>query len=1104
MRRASVMDRALIEKTARLLDAVNWAAYGTHQAADYLAYVEGKHGDERELMDFQAIRAACQAPQSAALDLDDSVRRLCTIVALLHEDVRQQSHYKPEREITAATLKPLLAARADTPDGQAVDRYAYRVAYFAMTRILLARVWEDIGFIDQVLYDGGFAHWYAYFNREIQRVLRQAFHFAEERYTWLYGAENNYTWYTPSEAVLADVLYEFSRFDFRALDADVLGSVYEAYLDETDRKNKGQYYTPRAVVQFIWDRVGFDAPDRIFRFEKGARQPRVVADFCTGSGGFLVEAARRIREAVLGPAFDPADPTALAGISLDDLTLAMLAIIEGLRGAEINAFAYYLTEVNLLIQLTPIIAAIQKKAPRAHRFGRDFALSVLHQDALKLHNRLQPTLIDNGERRVAEFTQADEVYEEDRRHDIVPFTGFKRVVYDWLKEGREVDYICSNPPYVGEKGHKEMFRYYRHNFEYWDTYYQGKMDFLYWFIILGLSKLRDGGRLAYITTSYWPTADGARKLRQYILDHAKIIEMIDFGETRIFSDAPGQHNMIIVLERCDDKTARAAHYPRIIKVKRGIETEAQSFQERLEAVLARIPNRYLAESAQYADDVIAMFQYPVPQAAMGSQAWSVSISSDTHNLLAQIQAGAKPLSDVCQFDQGVQSNADRLARSKQRLVVDGDYPVGAPIFVLTQSELDRLHLTDAERAICKPFYKNSDITPYLANYSGKEQVWILYVTHDVDIETLPNIKRHLLPFKAILEARDTTYGRSKHWYELHCARDAAIFEQAHLACPRRAQTNRFAYVGPGHYENSDISLLTPLEETREHLKYLLALLNSRVLTFWSRHKHTRYGQMCGYYGRDLKRMPIRRIRFEPPTAETVKQAALAALNAGLDAGDYDAAYESLRQALASGQEDVVHDGLVALVEQIIALKTALADYNPYFDARLTRLEEGDPLPEIDPLAVVRGMPDAEQWSLGIHIQHGTLTVQEQLAGPRDAFYFYRMQSAGADHITLRAKGRDADTLTLRGDAALIAYLQRALPAQREQAWREVKALLVPRTMPEYTRATARITRQVATLRARIAGRQAVIDQTALDLYGIGEPEARARILAPGAAHNFVV
>ena len=1265
-------DLSLIEKTIAILDDVNWAAYGDHQAADYLTYVQGAHGDERELMDgllgefleavlgftlhqdllpqrtsqvsgkrpdfipddthlhpfvfdakgtdtlelsrhydqiahymrtralrygvlsnlrelavytlpteqpaadysfsfrqlyqdyrrdpaaalaapntarffnfvqrfqrraldregkLQAISDARHTPQSAALDLDDLVRRLHNVVAMLHEDVRQyyrdlpeMYYYQPdrrervaleidtlareidtgvpERKIDDGTLAVLVQASPDSTDGRALDRYCYRVAYFAMTRILLARVWEDIGFIDQVLYDGGFAYWYEYFKQEIQRVLSQAFHFAKERYTWLYGAENNYTWYTPSETVLVDVLYEFSRFDFRALDADVLGAVYEAYLDETDRKNKGQYYTPRPVVQFIWDRVGFDQPDRIFRFEKGARQPRVAADFCTGSGGFLVEAARRIREAMLGPDFDPADPAALANISMDDLTLAMLAIIEGLRGAEINAFAYYLTEVNLLIQLTPIIAAIQKKAPHAHRFGRDFALSVLHQDALKLHNRLQPTLSDTSNNHVPGMAREDEIYEEDRRHDIVSFTGFKRIVYDWLKEEREMDYVCSNPPYVGEKGHKEMFRYYRNNFEYWDEYYQGKMDYLYWFIILGLSKLREGGRLGYITTSYWPTASGARKLRRYILDHAKIIEIIDFGETRIFSDAPGQHNMIIVLERCDDKTERATHHPRIMKVRRGLtEREGKSFQDRLETLLAHIQIKInVGESERYEDDVVEVFQYPIPQAKMGVREWSLSISSDTHSLLSQIKAVSEPLSDLCQFDQGIQSNADRLARSKQNLVIGEDYPVGAPIFVLTQSELDRLHLTESEQEVCKPFYKNSDLTRYLANYSGKEQLWILYLTHDVDIDQLPNIKKHLAPFKVILEARNGTYGRTKNWYELHRTRDVEIFEQEHLAVPRLAPTNIFTYSEPGIYENSDISLITRLPDTPESLKYLLALLNSHVLIFWCLNKNTRYGNVFGYYGRSIKYLPIRRIRFEPPTDEATKRSTSANLNARVEAGEYDAAYDVLHQALQAGQEDVIHDGLVELVDQIIALKTELAGYNRYFDARLTRLEEGEPLPAVDPLAVLRTMPDAEQWNVMIHLQNRTLRIkedkedEEDITGPRDEFYFYRVKKATARSITLRAKGRGADTLTLRGDPALIAYLAQVLPARREQFWREVKSTPAPRDMAAYTAARQRILAEVTALRAQIAGRQAVIDRIVLDLYGITDPKDRETVM----------
>ena len=281
------------------------AALATLNTQRFLAFVERFQRRELDRTGkVQAIIDARHGTHDAELDLDDLVRRLHRIVAALHENVRRQRTYPlelykymlerqeqialeidtiareidpnlPERKVKAATLNTLLSADDDTPDGQATDRYLYRVAYFAMTRILLARVWEDIGFIEQTLYDGGFQLWYERLKNQIQRVLNQAFFFANEQYSWLYGVENNYTWYAPSEEVLTDALYDFSCFDFRHLDADVLGAVYEAYLERTDRRNKGQYYTPRPVVRFVWDRVGFNTPDRIFRFEGGERRPRV-------------------------------------------------------------------------------------------------------------------------------------------------------------------------------------------------------------------------------------------------------------------------------------------------------------------------------------------------------------------------------------------------------------------------------------------------------------------------------------------------------------------------------------------------------------------------------------------------------------------------------------------------------------------------------------------------------------------------------------------------------------------------------------------------------------------------------------------------------------
>src|SRR5207253_1216884 len=60
-----------------------------------------------------------------------------------------------------------------------------------------------------------------------------------------------------------------------------------------DRDRLGHFFTPRAVVRFMLDRVGFSGAD-VFRLEGDERKPRRLLDFATGSGGFLVEAARRV------------------------------------------------------------------------------------------------------------------------------------------------------------------------------------------------------------------------------------------------------------------------------------------------------------------------------------------------------------------------------------------------------------------------------------------------------------------------------------------------------------------------------------------------------------------------------------------------------------------------------------------------------------------------------------------------------------------------------------------------------------------------------------------------------------------------------------------
>lgn len=105
------------------------------------------------------------------------------------------------------------------------------------------------------------------------------------------------------------------------------------------------------------------------------------------------------------------------------------------------------------------------------------------------------------------------------------------------------DIVIGNPPYIGEKGHKEIFQPVKSDIHL-AQYYLGKMDYFYFFFHLAFNMLSPSGVATFITTNYYPTALGARKLRTDIKDRMNIRTLFNLGELRLFENAPGQHNMI--------------------------------------------------------------------------------------------------------------------------------------------------------------------------------------------------------------------------------------------------------------------------------------------------------------------------------------------------------------------------------------------------------------------------------------------------------------------------------------------------------------------------------------------------------------------------------
>ncbi|WP_319370648.1 Eco57I restriction-modification methylase domain-containing protein [uncultured Ilyobacter sp.] len=107
--------------------------------------------------------------------------------------------------------------------------------------------------------------------------------------------------------------------------------------------------------------------------------------------------------------------------------------------------------------------------------------------------------------------------------------------------------ILGNPPYFGEKNNKEIFQELKKN-DFGMKYYEGKMDYFYYFIEKGIDLLEEGGILSYITTNYWLKADHATKLREKVRSETNF-RYINNYNVSVFKNAPGQHNFVFSLEK---------------------------------------------------------------------------------------------------------------------------------------------------------------------------------------------------------------------------------------------------------------------------------------------------------------------------------------------------------------------------------------------------------------------------------------------------------------------------------------------------------------------------------------------------------------------------
>lgn len=316
----------------------------------------------------------------------------------------------------------------------------------------------------------------------------------------------------------------FVRYNFAALEADVLGTVYEQYLGAVvaeqseqeptkarkgakqlplvesgmtvqerrkKRKSQGIYYTPSFVTKYIVQQtVGKYLEENGYNPSK---PPRIL-DMACGSGSFLIEA------------FDVVDKFVM---NLRQQT------------REVSETSRVLDRARQLEVLTNCIYGVDKDKQ---------ALEVARLNLLlrALHSREKLPTLKN-------FHLGDSLRPETWE------MGFPEV----MKDGG-FDIIIGNPPYVRAENMAREDRDYFMSGAFASAY--GRFDIFILFVESAINLLKENGRLGFIVPRALLNQNYARELRKIILDCCTIEQIVDFGKISIFDQA-AIDTCIIILKK---------------------------------------------------------------------------------------------------------------------------------------------------------------------------------------------------------------------------------------------------------------------------------------------------------------------------------------------------------------------------------------------------------------------------------------------------------------------------------------------------------------------------------------------------------------------------
>lgn len=368
-----------------------------------------------------------------------------------------------------------------------------------------------------------------------------------------------------------------------------------------------------------------------------------------------------------------------------------------------------------------------------------------------------------------------------------------------FKEKGGFDVVIGNPPYVGEEGHKDLFRFIAKT-EFGKRYYIGKMDLWYFFTSKAIELLNKNGILSFIAPNNWITTAGGKNMRKHIFTTCKLKKYITFNNIMIF-DSANQQTMIFVIEKQKELSPYDIYYKTID------DTSLNKNELNLYLNTSKLGYMYFSKFDPTLNSNGESVQFLAPQIT---------------KIIEKIQSSNCFYLNKTEITNGIHPHHGSV--SKKMLPLLPNSKIGDGIFILSLDELNQLHITNFESNLLKPYYDTNSIRRYYFN--SEITKYIIYTTSEFKDSTLmdkyPIIKAHLDKYKEVITSDNKPYG-------LHRARNQDFFENPAVLSLRKCTYPEFSYIEKPAYVTAEWYLI---KTDRISLKFLTCLLNSTLIKFW--------------------------------------------------------------------------------------------------------------------------------------------------------------------------------------------------------------------------------------------------------------------------------